>query len=300
MKSSASKIYVLCSLVTYLVTSSTYAAACDAFCLLNKISYHIGQSNRSNASSTKPFDLNKAQIKNVLSRQGSPASRDDSDGIASIVRGPNSDFTTCPEIEVPRPSSNNTFSNFGTERNGSDVFTYDEKLSDTANIENQTSAPTPSSSISAELPNGDPETDGFYRYNDGDRNVFGTNSVIWQLTEAGKKLAESGMSMGIGDISKKGGGKLPPHQTHRDGKSVDMRFVGHDGQAKACVYTNRCYSRENTKVMLETLINVNPSNVRLVYLNDPILREEMKIKFPDIEFKNCAGHDNHLHVNFKE
>jgi len=174
-------------------------------------------------------------------------------------------------------------------------------LSETAQRENQAKAPGNSSKVNVALKDGDPKKDGFYRYNDSDNYVFGTEKTIWQLEEAGKKLAAAGLNMGIGDISRKGGGKLPPHQTHRQGKDVDLRFLNSNGDAKRCVYTDTsCYSRDKTREMLETLINVDPSNVKTVYVNDPKLRAEMRKNFPGVYFSNCKGHDNHLHVKFKE
>lgn len=191
------------------------------------------------------------------------------------------------------------------------------EISDVASRENFTEAPGNSPSVTVELKDGDPETDGFYRYGP-DWKKFGTEKTIWQLEEAGKKLAEVDMAMAVGNISRHGGGKLDPHQTHREGKNVDLRFMNSSGRGAACSYNDTngdgevtesekndgklapCYNREQTRIMLETVINVDPSNVKTVYVNDPALRSDMQRKFPGVYFAHCAGHDNHLHLTFKE
>ena len=171
------------------------------------------------------------------------------------------------------------------------------------NGKSQAKNPAPGSdpAVKVALKDGKPTEDGFYRYGAGDGNYYGTERVIWQLQEAGQAMKEKGISIGIGDISKKGGGNLPPHKTHKDGKSVDLRLVGPNGRSTTCTVNNKgCYSREKTMEAIATIIDMDPNNVKLVYLNDPELRKTMRSRYPGVLFKSCPGHDNHMHINFRK
>ncbi|MFT6069234.1 MAG: hypothetical protein ACJAT2_000289 [Bacteriovoracaceae bacterium] len=166
--------------------------------------------------------------------------------------------------------------------------------------------------VSTQLPDANRGTDdaakyGYYRYKDGDNRVYGTERTIWRLRAAGKLLAQQKLVMGVGDISKSGGGKIPPHQSHRNGRDVDLRLLGPNGEATQCRVTNSsCYSQDNTFKMLKALIDVDPKKVRTILVNDATLRSRINAYYRAKTGETrsitqyCTGHDNHIHFSWNE
>ncbi len=170
--------------------------------------------------------------------------------------------------------------------------------------------PAVGGSVTTELPDIDPASQdvykyGYYRYNDGDRKVFGTERTIWRLKAAGKLLAQKGIVMGVGDISSRGG-PTRGHAEHQQGQDVDLRLVGPDGMSKPCTVSNSsCYDREKTFEMIKTLIDVDPTKVDKILINDPTLRRQINTYYQQKTGSSrsitayCAGHDNHVHFSWK-
>lgn len=151
---------------------------------------------------------------------------------------------------------------------------------------------------------------GYYTYGRSTKR-YGTERTQWRLLQAGEKLAEKGIVMGVGNISKAGGGRLPPHMSHRRGVDADFRLVGPNGKGQRCnltqpsSVTQRCYDREKTFEMVKTLIDVDIRNVDQVLINDPELRTMINDYYAEMSgsdrpiAKACAGHDNHIHMSWK-
>lgn len=161
----------------------------------------------------------------------------------------------------------------------------------------------------------DQEAAGYYRYNDGDKHVFATERVAWNIKAAGKILAEKKIVMGVGELSAKGGATLG-HSEHQGGRDVDLRLVGkrspHTDVSRAAPCTvndSSCYDRDNTFEMIKAFIDVDPFGIDKVFINDSKLQKRINnylekaygIKsFNGMPVaRSCSGHDDHVHLSFK-
>lgn len=155
---------------------------------------------------------------------------------------------------------------------------------------------------------------GYYRYNDGDRHVFATDRVTWNIRAAGKILAENNITMGVGELSTQRG-PTPGHTEHQGGRDVDLRLIGprdDEGYARArpcTVHNSSCYDRENTFAMVKAFIDVDPYGIDKVFINDPTLQRMINNYMEEAYgisrvngssvARSCGGHDNHVHLSFK-
>ena len=81
---------------------------------------------------------------------------------------------------------------------------------------------------------------------------------------------------------------MPGHGSHRRGIDVDIRPLRKDKQKAPVTIHDNQYSREMTK-QLVGLLQKDP-NVQLILFNDS--------QIPGV--RSSPGHDNHLHVRFKD
>jgi endonuclease G len=135
------------------------------------------------------------------------------------------------------------------------------------------------------------EGTGYYSYARFREKQFGLPKTI----EAIKKIGElwfadhrSGPVIGVGNISKKGGGPVPPHTSHQTGLDVDFRILRTDGARIGITFQSPSYSRTRTQALVNTI------------LSNPILRVKV-ILFNDNKVQGVQpwpGHDDHLHVRF--
>ena len=94
----------------------------------------------------------------------------------------------------------------------------------------------------------------------------------------------------IGQISKRGGGPMPPHQSHRLGVDVDVRPMRTDGQNLGVTIDNAVYDRAATTTLIRLWWEKAP--VQLVLFNDPtVVAAGLSRPFP--------GHGNHFHVRLR-
>lgn len=132
---------------------------------------------------------------------------------------------------------------------------------------------------------------GYYSYTSPDKRygTAATISAIQSIASAWNRANASGPRLGIGNISKRGGGEFPPHSTHREGLNVDIRPVRNDRGESRVKYTDRSYSRSLTQELVN-LIYANPVlGVSSILFNDSSVQR----------VKPYEGHDDHLHVTFK-
>jgi murein endopeptidase len=130
------------------------------------------------------------------------------------------------------------------------------------------------------------ENGNFYLYSPQDR-VWGTPSVIQSIRTVANDLRPHGFEIGVGDISFQQGGRMAPHGSHRRGADVDIRPIRADGKRLPVTITDPNYSRDRTKLLVETLFA--QSNVTLILFNDTNIQG---VRFYE-------GHHNHLHVRFE-
>lgn len=131
--------------------------------------------------------------------------------------------------------------------------------------------------------------EGFRTYSSPDRQ-YGTESVVNELRTSSAEWAwRGGSPVNIGDVSKPGGGDIAGHETHEQGRQVDIRPFRRDGGNAPVTWQSRAYDREQTRSYIEFMKDRNPGTT--VLFNDPVLvKEGLTHKY--------EGHDNHLHFSF--
>ena len=131
--------------------------------------------------------------------------------------------------------------------------------------------------------------EGFRTYS-GPGRQYGTESVVSELRASSAEWSRRGGSpVNIGDVSKPGGGGISGHQTHDQGRQVDIRPFRRDGENAPVTWQSRAYDREQTRNYIEFMKGRNPGTT--VLFNDPVLvKEGLTQKY--------EGHDNHLHFSF--
>lgn len=97
-----------------------------------------------------------------------------------------------------------------------------------------------------------------------------------------------GYRVGIGDISKRGGGPISGHASHQKGVDVDVRLIRRDGAERATRYQDASYSRELTQDLINLFRENRMFPVKVVFFNDPHAHG----------VSEWPNHDNHLHVRF--
>jgi hypothetical protein len=155
----------------------------------------------------------------------------------------------------------------------------------------QDSGKTGSQSVDASLPlNGT----GYTTYG-GAANCWGTPETIASLQRLGEKWAGKGEGydlIGIGDISLQGGGEMPGHSSHQAGVDVDIQLVKVDGTRGTNIFDGE-YSQDKTRELIQAILATG--EVELIYFNDADLIDE----FAGV-VKKLSGHNNHLHVKYKQ
>jgi len=131
--------------------------------------------------------------------------------------------------------------------------------------------------------------EGFRTYS-APGSQYATESVANELRASSAEWARRGGSpVNIGNISKRGGGDIAGHETHEQGRQVDIRPFRRDGGNSPVTWQSRAYDREQTRSYIEFMKDRNPGTT--VLFNDPVLvKEGLTQKY--------EGHDNHLHFSF--
>jgi hypothetical protein len=121
---------------------------------------------------------------------------------------------------------------------------------------------------------------------------FGQQSTIDACLAVGKEwnASHAERPFSIGQISKKGGGPMPPHQSHRLGVDVDVRPMRTDGKNQGVTIDDAAYDRATTTALVALWWVKAP--VQLVLFNDPtVIAAGLSRPF--------AGHGNHFHVRLR-
>jgi len=134
---------------------------------------------------------------------------------------------------------------------------------------------------------------GYCRYSNNDRQ-FGTEGTIASIIQVAILWAQFPVGDGasypfsIGDMSYQDGRPMSPHHAHRDGRCVDIRPIRKDRQNDHVVWQEKAYDREETQRLVYAF-QANP-NFDYIFFNDSHVHG----------VRPYQGHDNHLHVHFKE
>lgn len=129
--------------------------------------------------------------------------------------------------------------------------------------------------------------EGYYLYSDHDK-AWGTPSTIQSVRTLGANLKQLGIEIGVGHLSFANGARMPPHKSHRRGIDVDIRPQRNDGVRSGVNIRAAAYDREKTKKVVAELIK--DPNLDYIFFND---KEIEGVRF-------WEGHDDHLHVRFKQ
>jgi murein endopeptidase len=105
--------------------------------------------------------------------------------------------------------------------------------------------------------------------------AYGRPQVVFRLNEVlcayHAEFGPDAAPLLIGDLSKKGGGKLEPHQSHRSGRDVDIAVVRKDRVFDRPVATSpRTMDVKRTWWLIHTLIETG--EVQYVFINGRLIR----------------------------
>jgi Penicillin-insensitive murein endopeptidase/Putative peptidoglycan binding domain len=128
---------------------------------------------------------------------------------------------------------------------------------------------------------------GFYTYENPDR-MWGTDATLASIRKLAAGLITKGIVIGVGDISFAHGGRMPPHASHRRGVDADLRPQREDQARAPVTYTDPAYSRARTQMVVDEVHK--DDNLEFIFFNDKDVRG----------VRPWEGHDNHLHLRFKE
>ncbi len=136
---------------------------------------------------------------------------------------------------------------------------------------------------------------GFQSYYPANHRVGTERTVETMKTFAARYFEATGRTVRIGDISVRGGGPIPDHGAHRNGRNVDIDMQFSDGRTDIerdrnstnATWRSPAYDRNATRRMIQELRRVNP-NVDILF-NDPVLVREGLVR-------PLANHDNHIHI----
>ncbi len=125
---------------------------------------------------------------------------------------------------------------------------------------------------------------------------YGLPETIAALTSIGAtwhKSHPTGPKIQISDISRRGGGKLAPHGSHRMGIDVDIRFMRTDGKMRAVNPLIKSQKRFFDKALTQELVDVIRANT---VLNAHLIMVNKRIDLSNVDGDN--DHNNHMHVRF--
>jgi hypothetical protein len=134
---------------------------------------------------------------------------------------------------------------------------------------------------------------GFVTNNRGnDQFQFGQQSSIDAAEAVGAAWNElhPDKPFSIGQISKSGGGTMPPHKSHKLGVDIDVRPMRKDGANAPVEITQSQYDRELTTELIDLWWRKAP--VQNVFFNDQTVISAALSQFVN-------GHGNHFHVRLR-
>ncbi len=122
-------------------------------------------------------------------------------------------------------------------------------------------------------------------------------------------LSNQKIFMGVGVLSKKGGGYIPGLVTHKKGIDFNLQYVFDDGAgggiSKFESYKAKGYSREKTYQMLKAFIDSGRSEIKRIHTNDKELNKQLKDYASqtygiDLDISSLPYFDNKILVGFRE
>ncbi|MFA5922038.1 MAG: penicillin-insensitive murein endopeptidase [Methylococcaceae bacterium] len=126
-------------------------------------------------------------------------------------------------------------------------------------------------------------------------------AIYWVATEF--NATHPDRPVVISDISKKGGGRLDPHKSHKKGLDVDILLVPRKSTMKnVTVKTLDKYDQQVTKELIELFLNNPYITVQIIWLADPDIEayfeEQRGIKIVHSDLGKKDAHMDHFHIRF--
>ncbi len=152
-------------------------------------------------------------------------------------------------------------------------------------------------------------------------NAWGTNETITALVGVFHEMHRKhpGYVAAIGDISREGGGRLPPHHSHQNGRDVDISYYI-EGVKKASRFPTAAPSTLDAKrtwALIDLFLKNSQVEMILIdySLQKPLYAEAKRVGLSDKRLaevfqypagrhvsqgiiRHSAGHKNHLHIRF--
>ncbi len=135
--------------------------------------------------------------------------------------------------------------------------------------------------------------EGFRTYNREQHGAdqFGTQRTINSIIALAKDwfLKHPEVRLQFGDISRRWGGKFPPHTSHQNGRDVDVRPIRKDNQMAAVTINQPAYDAKRTEEFVKLVRSKFP-DAKILFNDSNLIRKGWT--------KKATGHDNHLHIRF--
>ncbi|MCA9520808.1 MAG: penicillin-insensitive murein endopeptidase [Myxococcales bacterium] len=150
---------------------------------------------------------------------------------------------------------------------------------------------------------------------------YGTNKTISHIIHCVrmiKRRFRRAPKVVIGNLSRKGGGRLRPHKSHQSGRDVDIAYYyrGNDGTCKLKVVTPKTLDVRITWALMHCFLRTRDVKTMFVDygLQKPLYqiarryyrRRQISTLFQypngrgrDATIKHAPGHNHHFHVRFK-
>ncbi|MDX9724029.1 MAG: penicillin-insensitive murein endopeptidase [Myxococcota bacterium] len=177
---------------------------------------------------------------------------------------------------------------------------------------------------SGRLVNGVPFPEGdAWELRETRRNHWGTRLAIGALHQALERYGlryPDGPKMRIGDYSRRTGGRLKPHKSHRSGRDVDFNYVllpGTDGERRWGRVSEENFDAEKSWFIIKTLLDSGEVESMFVdrFVQKLLAREAAKTLSKEHVFElfeysfagvnrsaplqHWSGHRDHVHVRFR-
>ena len=131
-------------------------------------------------------------------------------------------------------------------------------------------------------------------YRGGEGYNWGTATAVGAMEEVGAAWDRSRYGkLSYGRLSRRTGGHLSPHTSHRVGLDVDVAAVNTAKSQcyRTVTYRDSSYNRSATRLFIQRIRATG--QVKRILFNDPTLINEGLTQW-------ATGHDDHLHVMFYE
>ncbi|MBM4388263.1 MAG: penicillin-insensitive murein endopeptidase [Deltaproteobacteria bacterium] len=179
------------------------------------------------------------------------------------------------------------------------------------------------SCASGRLENGEMMPSGKGFSTSGRANIFGTNETVANILKCLKKFRSKypkAPPVLIGDLSKKGGGELPPHVSHQSGRDVDIGYAPKDGKHLDWFKDFKPSEIDMDKSWFLIKCFLEMKDTQMIFMDYPLqehfynflkkkkVSKKLLRKYfqfpggPDADIgmiRHSKGHYSHFHVRFK-